>query len=343
MTPGGREPLPADPLPVYLVKGGDPPLVSSEARRLVKQLVGDYDQALTVDHLDGPDASAEKLLSACRTTPFLSPLRVVRVRDCGALAADAVAALVAYLAEPVPTTSVVLVEDGAASGAKLLAAVRSAGRIVQCQPAKADEKQAWYAQRVAAAGVKLDARALALLGRHLGSDMARAEGLLDSMRSTYGNGATVTAAMLEPFLGEAGDVPPWELTDAIEAGDAAAAVEVATRMGSAGDRHPLAVLALLHRRFSALLSLEGAEISSEAEAARIAGIPPFAARKALLLARRLGSKGAGDAITLLADADLDLRGATALPGPLVIEILVARLARLFRQSPRDGLSQPRSR
>jgi hypothetical protein len=33
----------------------------------------------------------------------------------------------------------------------------------------------------------------------------------------------------------------------------------------------------------------------------------------------------------LAEADLDLRGTTGLPGELVVEVLVARLSRLVRQ------------
>ena len=36
------------------------------------------------------------------------------------------------------------------------------------------------------------------------------------------------------------------------------------------------------------------------------------------------------AISLLAEADLDLRGATALPAETVLEVLVARLAHLSR-------------
>jgi hypothetical protein len=47
-------------------------------------------------------------------------------------------------------------------------------------------------------------------------------------------------------------------------------------------------------------------------------------------ARRLGHDRIVDAISLLAAADLDLRGAKAWPEDLVLEVLVARLARLAR-------------
>jgi DNA polymerase-3 subunit delta len=56
--------------------------------------------------------------------------------------------------------------------------------------------------------------------------------------------------------------------------------------------------------------------------------PGFPARKALDQYRRLGSGGVVRAIGLLAQADLDLRGAKDWPDSLVMEVLVARLTKL---------------
>ncbi|MGH9261552.1 MAG: hypothetical protein ACRD08_16935, partial [Acidimicrobiales bacterium] len=56
----------------------------------------------------------------------------------------------------------------------------------------------------------------------------------------------------------------------------------------------------------------------------------FPARKALSQARKLGHDRVVRAIDLLAVADLDLRGGKAWPDDLVLEVLVARLARLSR-------------
>lgn len=54
----------------------------------------------------------------------------------------------------------------------------------------------------------------------------------------------------------------------------------------------------------------------------------FPAKKALAAARRLGSAGVARALGLLAAADADVRGAAGWDGALVMEVLVARLARL---------------
>ena len=56
----------------------------------------------------------------------------------------------------------------------------------------------------------------------------------------------------------------------------------------------------------------------------------FPARKALRQVRRLGSKKVARSIELLAQADLDLRCATAMPPESVLEVLVARLTQLNR-------------
>ncbi len=73
------------------------------------------------------------------------------------------------------------------------------------------------------------------------------------------------------------------------------------------------------------------------------GIPKgrstFPARKALSTARAWGTEGAARAVELVADADVDLRGESSWPAEAVLEVLVARLARLSRR--RAGSSRER--
>ncbi len=100
-------------------------------------------------------------------------------------------------------------------------------------------------------------------------------------------------------------------------------------MMRAGERHPLQVMAILHTQYTKLLTLDGANANDEASAAAVLGIKPgFPAKKALDQYRKLGNSGVVRAIGLLAQADLDLRGAKEWPDELVMEVLVARLSRL---------------
>nr|MBA2625114.1 hypothetical protein [Acidimicrobiia bacterium] len=128
--------------------------------------------------------------------------------------------------------------------------------------------------------------------------------------------------------------PPWELTDAIDASDTPAALAALHRLAGGGRRHPLQVMATLHGHWGRMLRLDGMEPLDEATAARALGLKgsTFPARKAMNGAAALGPEGLAEAFRLLAAADLDLRGASAWPESLVLEILVARLSRLRRRT-----------
>jgi hypothetical protein len=87
------------------------------------------------------------------------------------------------------------------------------------------------------------------------------------------------------------------------------------------------------RRDCRLLRLDGSDAAGEREAAELLGIKgsTFPAKKALGQARRLGHESVVRSIDLLAQADLDLRGGKLWPAPLVLEVLVARLASLAKK------------
>jgi DNA polymerase-3 subunit delta len=245
--------------------------------------------------------------------------------------ADEVAPLVALLADVLPSTELVLVTTGGRLPKSLNDALKRAGADVHSSaaPAKARDRANWFEDQVAAAGLKLDAHALNRLTTWLGEDAGRLSGILDTLVSAYGTGKLLRLADVEPFIGEAGGVPPWDLTDAVDKGDTAAALQALARMLGGGDRHPLQVMAILHAHYTKLLALDGSGARDEAGAAAAMGIKPgFPARKALDQYRRLGGVKVVRAIGLLAQADLDLRGAKDWPETLVMEVLVARLARL---------------
>ena len=331
--------------PAYLVAGEDASLVGEAARELIKDLVGQEDPGLVVEeHGTEDDPDIGSILDACATPPFLASHRVVVVRDAGRLRADQVGALLSYLEDPQPTASLVLVAGGGAIPSRLVNAVRQRGQVIDASTPTGRGRSPWLASRVRDSAVRLDGPATALLGEHLGEDLGRLSGVLDALAAAYGEGASIGPEEVAPFLGEAGSVAPWELTDAIDRGDTEGALEALRRMSGAGQRHPLVLMASLHRHYANMLRLDGASVTTEAEAAALLGTrTTFVAGKALREGRRLGRDGVGRAITLLAGADQDLRGASACPADLVMEILVARLSRLGPRQPRQTRGRARGR
>ena len=53
---------------------------------------------------------------------------------------------------------------------------------------------------------------------------------IETLVAAYGEGAPISIEELEPFLGSAGAVPPWDLTDAIDSGSIAGALSALRRI-----------------------------------------------------------------------------------------------------------------
>ena len=169
--------------------------------------------------------------------------------------------------------------------------------------------------------------------------MARLSGLLATLVASFGPGARLGFDDVAPYLGESGSVPPWDLTDAIDGGDPTIALDKLHRMLRAGNRHPLQVMVTIQIHIERMLRLHGSDASDEREAAAVLGLKgsTFPARKALTRAKALGGPKIARAIELVAQADVDLRGASAWPGEQVLEVLVVRLALLGRTRRTDAV------
>jgi DNA polymerase-3 subunit delta len=327
----------ARPVPVTLVRGDDAVVLRDAVRTLVDDLAGDEDRALVIEEVEvgGPEDDGRdplvSLVDAAQTPPFLTDVRVVlgRIVDKRERA-ELVQPLVDYLADPLPTTRLVLEWHGGRMPKSLTEAIADAGgAVIDASPGR--KLGEWLGTQLDEAHLKVDAEGRSRLLTWLGDEPSRLLGLIDLLRSTYGT-ARMSAADIEPFLGDDGGVPPWDLTDAIDRGDRSLALELLQRMIGHGDRHPFQVLSTLHTHFARMLRLDGADVTGEKDAAQLLGMKgsTFPAKKALGQARRMGHDRILRAIDLIATADLDLRGGKLWPDNLVLEVLVARLATLSR-------------
>ncbi|MGB9344619.1 MAG: DNA polymerase III subunit delta [Ilumatobacteraceae bacterium] len=316
----------------HLLSGNDESILRSAVHELVDDLVGDGDRSMMVDEFDGDDYELRLVVDAAQTPSFLTDKRVVVARDVGRFATDELTPLLAYLANPLDSSDLVLVVSGGSVPKKLGDAVKAIGTVINTSPpSRPKDRQGWISDHIAAAGLRIKPDAAAQLGQWLGEDAGRLDGILATLTSTYGADHVLTFADVEPFLGEAGGVPPWDFTDAIDAGDTSKALTLLGRMMHAGGRHPLQIMAIVHNHYANLAKLDGAGARSEADAMAATGIKSaFPAKKAMQTYNRLGSASTKRAIELLAQADLDLRGAKDLEPELVMEVLVARLSKLRR-------------
>ncbi|MDE2282456.1 MAG: hypothetical protein KGJ92_06775 [Actinomycetales bacterium] len=322
------------------VVGTDATMVYDAVRNVVDEALGALDPTVALEDFVARDSSAGepstgRLLDALYTPAMLVERRVVVVRDAQYLSADEAKALQAWMASPTPETVLVL----AVVGAKTNKLVKAADVLVDVNVgSRQADRHEFVAGKFAQYGVTADRTVVATVVGRVGDDLARVDALARTLHSIYGT-APLTVGHVEPYLGDPGGVPEWDLTDAIDAGDASRAITVARRMLDSKGRAGLQIVNLLQRHFLRLARLSGASVRDADEAASLLGIKAFPAGKALAAARRLGDVRVVEAVRLITRADLDLKGgvtfgsgddSTAADATelMVIEVLVARLARL---------------
>lgn len=313
---------------MYIISG-DQTLISLELTKLVDNLVGNGDRSMMVDDFDCDETDFEigSVADALTTPSLFMEHRVVVVRNVGGLAGDGVDTLVAAIDECIEGVDLVITVAG-----KLVKVIADAGKRAKAETigAVAIKKDADRIQMVEAAlieaGFTFAPDAARFIAQWFGGDQARVAGLLATLISTYGEGSKLTRSDIEPFLGDAGSVAPWDLTDAIDGGDAKKSLVMLHRMLS--DSHPLQILGLLANHYARMMKIDGRGVRTAEDAVAILGGSPYPAKKMLNQYQRLGSAGISRAVSLIATADIDMRGGKDWEPEMVMEVLVARLARL---------------
>ena len=330
---------------VDLISGSDQTLLARAVSKLTSELIGDRDRSLALAQFREEDLhDAESgwnlapLVDAVQTPPLLTDRRVVVGRHLARLTnKNEYEQLARLLAKMLPTTDLLLVwERGPKSPAagrlpavpkKLAEAVKTAGgKITRVDPPYNErEANEWLRQQIVETSLRFEPSAVKALFKLVGRDRGLVVGCLRTLEGALGAKASVTAGDVDVYGGAPGSLVPWELDNAIDQGNTKTAIEVLHRQLTSW--HPFQVLASLCARYQRMLLLDGSGAKTAKEAARILKMKgsTFPAKKLLDQTRRLGSKKIADAIRLLAEADLAMRGTLDWPSELALEVLVARL------------------
>jgi len=346
---------------VLFVQGADPGLRDREVQRVVDELLGTDDRSFALDdHTiasrrraadaaeteaddDGETGSTElpafaAIATALQSPPFMTGARVVVVREVGNLTSEQAQWLAGWINDPLDGVHLVLVAGGGRTPSALDKAIKAHADVVG--PA-AEDTSDLLQRELKDAHLKLAPAAVKEVAAHLGDDAGRVPELVEVLHATYGDGKVLSLDEVDPYLGDLGTAERFALTNTIDHGDVAGALETLHRYLTATSAkqpkplHPMQVMATLVFHYQRLLRLDDPAIVTKEHAAQALGMKSAGgARYPLDASRKLGTSGLREAVDLLAQAELDLRGASGLDDRTVIEVLVARLAALSRRSAR---------
>ena len=230
------------PDPVYLLQGEDE-VEKSQLAHEFEQLVEEDFRPFNVERIHVGDlgtgdkfaSTVASVITAARTLPMMSPQRVVVVLRAEGLlvpkresdtATRALDELEAFLKKPDPQTALVFVAGGLDKRSRMYKLLARQATLVDCGTIE-DQAAAerWIRARVAAAGMEIEAAGARLLAERCGTDLKRLRNDLDRLL-LYAMGQKVIARDdVRDMVGPAALQDDWAMTNAIEAGNGAAALQ----------------------------------------------------------------------------------------------------------------------
>ena len=300
---------------VFYIIGDDPIARIKESNVVVDEILGSNDRSLALESFDLSDSDSDdgrneiidRAITSLMSPPFLTEIRVIVIRDIGGATKENIDPLVKYFQDMTQTSYLVMVQGGG----RILPTLTKAFKPISIQRGQQSEQiPEMYARLVRENKFKFE----------------------PGVRK----GAEISVKAISPFLGEAGTGPIYELANYICSGNSQSALETVSRLMNSTSitsikaMHPLQIVSLLANHFRKLAILDSPDINNKDDAHLALGSKgkPYGSQKLWELSRRLGSKRILQSIIELGNADVSIKGETAIDGQIVIELLVISLCKI---------------
>jgi DNA polymerase-3 subunit delta len=239
------------PDPVYLLQGEDDVEKIALAHEF-EALVDEGIRPFNVERIHAGDvASGEKLaavaasvVDAARTLPMMAPRRLVIVVQADGLlvpkrdseaASRALQQLEELFTRPEPPTTLVLVAGPIDRRSRMYKLLTKQATVVACGALETPaDSERWVRNRVAAAGVEIEPAGARLLAERCGTDVKRLRNDVERLLLYALGQKKIAVADVREIVGPAVLQDDWAMTNAIEAGDAGAALRQLALMLDAG-------------------------------------------------------------------------------------------------------------
>jgi DNA polymerase-3 subunit delta len=308
----------ADLKPVYLIYGTEPLLLERAEKRLRDRLAAVADLDFNLDVFDGAASTADDVLNAANTMPFMSERRLVIVRDVDKFDAASTDAITAYAKDPAPFTCLVLVATKVAKNTKLYKAVAGSGVTFEYAAPKRSEYASEVVRLLRERGRQIPLGAAQKLVDIVGRDLRRLDLEADKLIAFVADGQPVTEADVIAVASASGDPSVFELTDAIGDRDTTRALRILRRL--IASETPLGIHAMVARHTRAMIgarALAARGMGPDAMAPEI-GMPPWQVRNVVRQAERYSPAELSTALRGLAAAEEEMKTSPTDAG-LVIE------------------------
>ncbi|MBI2394708.1 MAG: DNA polymerase III subunit delta [Deltaproteobacteria bacterium] len=322
------------PRPVYVVVGEERIFADRVVAAARKHVVEPAMAGFNVDVFEAGEAHIGRVIDSANTMPMMARRRLIVLRglerldkgdDDGKSKGSPTDALAEYVASPSPSTCLILVGSKLDGRRKLSSVAKKANIVVDCAPLRPHELPRFVRDEAKRRGNPIAEGVADALVDLVGGELA---GLIDAVERLslfVGDRQPITEEAVHACIARVRVGSVWGLTDAVAARDRATALRLLNENFDARDRGlPLhGLLASSVRKMLKMRALLEAGLSAD-DAAKGAGIPPFKSRDTAAQLRRFRPGELERAVSILAEADLGLKGSKR-PPLLVLEEAILRL------------------
>lgn len=225
--------------PVYLLHGDEGYYIDALVNRF-EAILTEEEREFNLHVLYAPEVEPGAVMDLCCQYPMMADRQVVILKEAQAVPATKLNQLHRYVAQPAPTTILVICCRGAqAKGKELLAAVRANGVNFESKKLSDSTAPAVIGEFIKAKGLNADQKAMEMLRDFVGTDLSRLYNEIDKLTTALGPGATITAADVEKNIGMSKDYNNFELIDALATKDAEKVFRIAEYFRANPKNNPL--------------------------------------------------------------------------------------------------------
>lgn len=221
-------------LPAYLITGDDELKRETVLKRLRARVADLGDISFNSDSFNGEIAQGDEIVSACNTMPFASNVRLVQVTAAEKLKKNDSEPLVAYLAEPSPTTVLALVSSGLAKNTRLYKAVAALGKtaIIDCSLQRRSDLPKTIRSLAVGHGVTISDTGAQKLVELVGENTIRLDTEIKKLALACGDKAAIGPSQVEAHVAKTAEPKPWDFVDAFAGRDSKKCIVLWQNMNS---------------------------------------------------------------------------------------------------------------
>lgn len=321
--------LKGEPPPILVVMGDDEFLRQQAISSLREWCVGADADDMTMSIHAGDKADFRDVMDELRTPPFLGDKRLVIIEEADKFVTAHREELGEYFEKPSRVGILLLSVRLWAATTKLAKVVESKYLAVEAKTPQAWHVASWCVQWAPLRqGKKIDKDTADWLVELIGPELGLLDQELAKLATFVGEKPTIDLEAVNAVTAGTRAENVFKLLDLAIDGQAKQLLVMLDRLFTSGES-PVGILAMLTSQLrkltrAARLAVDGARLD---QAARDAGIAPFAIEKSIAQLRHFGRPRMAEMYRQLLRADLDVKGGSALDPKVVVERLLLDLSR----------------